>query len=36
MKIQNLSFKEKNIYLEEKSDKINLKDISDNMDSDER
>ena len=36
MKLQNLSSKKKYIYLEEKSDKINSKDMSDNMDSDER
>ena len=36
MKLQNLSSKEKYIYLEEKYDKINSKGMSDNIDFDER
>ena len=36
MKLQILSSKKIYIYLEEKSDKINSKDMSDNMDSDKR
>ena len=36
MKLQILSSKKKYIYLEEKSDKINSKDMSVNMDSDKR
>ena len=36
MTLQNLSSKKIYIYLEEKSDKINSKDMSDNKESDER
>ena len=36
MKLKKLISRKKNIYLEEKSDKINSKDMSDNKESDER